>query len=78
MSERAFKQVKSILGKLDRSISEARAKRLDRRPDSPADGLKGGNEPTRTPTPGTTFGRAKPLRRDRPGETGASFHRQGP
>jgi len=36
-SKHAFDQVKSILGKLDRSIEAARARRLDRsRPQAPA------------------------------------------
>jgi hypothetical protein len=56
-SERAFKQVKSILGKLDRSIAEARAKRLNRRPDE------------ETPRASAAIGRAQPLRRDRPADS---------
>ena len=50
-SQRAFNQVKSILDKLDRSIDEARAKRLDTSEDSA------------TQTVGRpVLGRAQPLR----------------
>ena len=55
-SNAAFDQVKSILGKLDRSIDEARARRLK------------GPEPESEPRPSDQpdepqrFGRARPLR----------------
>jgi hypothetical protein len=64
-SERAFNQVKAILGKLDRSIDQARQKRLQTVPPVPSRqaGLPG------------PIGRAQPLRnpadKDRPGSSNA-------
>ena len=59
-TDRAFNQVKAILGKLDDSIDEARRRRLHK------------DEPEPTPEPVTTrqkFGRAQPIRpsTDHPG-----------
>ena len=51
--DRAFNQVKAILGKLDRSIDEARERRLGK-----------DDEPKTSPE--QKIGRAKPLRRDEP------------
>jgi hypothetical protein len=52
-SERAFNQVKAILGKLDRSIDQARQKRLQTVPAAVArDGAP----------PASGIGRAQPLR----------------
>jgi hypothetical protein len=51
-SERAFNQVKAILGKLDRSIDEARTKRT-----------QSAQAPAPAPAaPGPGFGRAQPIR----------------
>jgi hypothetical protein len=52
-SERAFNQVKAILGKLDRSIDQARQKRLQTVPPLPT------RPAGQTATP---IGRAQPLR----------------
>jgi len=55
-SNAAFDQVKSILGKLDRSIDEARARRLSGPETEPeAQTTEESTEPQR-------FGRARPLR----------------
>ena len=65
-SKHTFDQVKSILGKLDRSIDDARAKRLDG--DRP---IAGGGAPTAAPAaipaaspapPRADFQAARPLR----------------
>lgn len=65
-SERAFNQVKAILGKLDRSIDQARQKRLQTIPPIPS------RQPGQTASP---IGRAQPLRspadKDRPGSSNA-------
>lgn len=53
-SERAFKQVKEILGKLDRSIDQARERRLHGDRPKPMGGDAAENDPTRR--------RARPLR----------------
>ncbi len=67
-SERAFNQVKAILGKLDRSIDQARQKRLQTIPPLP----------TRQAGQASPIGRAQPLRnppdKDRPGSS-AAFQR---
>ena len=61
-SEHAFEQVRSILGKLDRSIDEARQRRLE--PGSPAPVREAA--PVRETDPERPFGRAKPIpRQDR-------------
>lgn len=63
-SERAFNQVKSILGKLDRSIDEARARRTSP-PAVPAAAPAPAPIPAPKPqapaTPGSVYGRAKPI-----------------
>mgnify|MGYP000484974363 CR=1 FL=1 len=76
-SQRTFEQVKNILGKLDRDIDAARAKRLQTRamPPTAAVATLGGvsgvpgipslipARPLATPAPGISpFGRATPMR----------------
>lgn len=69
-SNQSFNQVKSILGKLDRSIDEARARRVHGvRPQAepsldPIDQPIGrAEEPDEAPkAPASKYGRAKPLR----------------
>ncbi|MDX9910626.1 MAG: hypothetical protein RBS39_02210 [Phycisphaerales bacterium] len=81
----AFKQVKAILSKLDRSIDEARKKRtgVD---DEPAAPDRAQAQPPRAPEPAPTparppspFGRAKPLdpnrRMQAPGSTAGQSDR---
>ncbi len=69
-SERSFNQVKSILGKLDRSISEARDRRTRGPVPSPAQEVPSpatpvpptNSTPSPAPTPGKSgYGRATPL-----------------
>ena len=67
-SDRAFNQVKAILNKLDRSIDEAREKRLHPGVPAPA-APAAAPTPARAPAPtpsangnGSGFGRAQPLR----------------
>lgn len=67
-SNQSFNQVKSILGKLDRSIDEARAKRLhgDRPPMREAGEMSepviGRSEEPKAAENESKYGRAKPLR----------------
>ena len=72
-SKQTFDQVKSILGKLDRSIDAARARRLDPHPASPSPAAAAPADPRRDegirsqPPPGADLRQARPLRPDTPG-----------
>lgn len=65
-SERSFNQVKAILRKLDRSITEARERRTQAPPPAPA-------APVR-PQGASGYGRATPIP---PGRGGSSLQRWG-
>ncbi|MCC6952383.1 MAG: hypothetical protein IT433_13180 [Phycisphaerales bacterium] len=65
-SEKTFNQVKSILGKLDRSIDQLRAQRTVPPTPAPVDAAR--NQPAAVPAmpqparPTSMYGRATPLR----------------
>lgn len=64
-SEKTFSQVKSILGKLDRSIDQLRAQRTQ--PPAPVPAVEAARQAPPQPAPsaarpGSAFGRATPLR----------------
>lgn len=75
-SENAFDRVKSLLGKMDRSIDDARRRRLDEHPESDSDDTQAHTEqedlagsaerrddpPAAPPRPTSKYGRARPLR----------------
>lgn len=68
-SERTFNQVKAILEKLDRSIDQAREKRLDVKPQT----VTSSPVPAQ-PEPERPLGRARPLRPSGPAQ-GSAFQR---
>jgi hypothetical protein len=66
-SERSFNQVRAILNKLDRSIDEAREKRLQPAAPPPAApqsfaAVPAAPKPAPAPVPASQYGRAQPLR----------------
>jgi hypothetical protein len=66
-SEKTFNQVKSILGKLDRSIDQLRAQRTQPAPAMApqpveANRAPGAQAPSPAPRPASAFGRATPIR----------------